>query len=482
MNKITNIFIKHKIILALFFLLFLVFIFFHFKYALGMFFDMPAMFFTEIIDDYEPTKFIFFHDIKIRSFTNILVAIPFNVFRFCFKDTHIINLISAFGTSYIFMHFCVLILNYFIAIRTKRFDIAVICFAFYTFFCLQNVIWACREVNLAVLFYFSILSYFFSKQKITKIDYIPILLIMVYLFESFETSCFLGLLLFIFALIYHKNRPDDINKNVKLLIGLLGLAVFFYIPLRLYCSGKNGLSIENGIDSWLDSFPFTVQNLFKSNSLIILYALLALVFIMFYKKTFKIKSIPFLLIYSALIIYTLYLKTGFIPQPVLELSHYSFTFFFIFPTVFIIFLFDYKGINFRENFLSNLIVISCITGIIGLAWQINSCFMFDKYVKYLKNLIASSQETFIKIPKEDIENKPFLKFDTEFGSLHKTIFLSENKNIDKLIIPTDTDASDYPNATTFYDKENDVIILQTSFLKPVSPYWNLTKIKEKFKT
>lgn len=102
--------------------------------------------------------------------------------------------------------------------------------------------------------------------------------------------------------------------------------------------------------------------------------------------------------------------------------------------------------------------------------------------KYLKNLIASSQETFIKIPKEDIENKLFLKFDTEFGSLHKTIFLSENKNIDKLIIPTDTDASDYPNATTFYDKENDVIILQTSFLKPVSPYWNLTKIKEKFKT
>ena len=195
-----NVFLRHKLLLILFFLSFLVFLICHYKYALGLYFDMPAMLLGNMSQDDTFSKFIVFPDRNIRYFTNFLVAIPFNIAILFVKNSSAINILKVFSLSYFVVHFLGLLINYLIAIRTKRYDIATICFAFYTFFSIQNAIWACREVHIAILFYFALLSYFLSKTKLGLKDFIPVLVLIIYLFEAFEITAIFGLILFVFSL------------------------------------------------------------------------------------------------------------------------------------------------------------------------------------------------------------------------------------------------------------------------------------------
>ena len=100
-----NVFLKHKLLIGLFFISFFTFVFFHCKYYLGLYFDIPAMMLGNISQDDSFSKFIIFPDQNIRYFTNFLVAIPFNISMVFLKNTSAINILKAFSLSYLTVHF-----------------------------------------------------------------------------------------------------------------------------------------------------------------------------------------------------------------------------------------------------------------------------------------------------------------------------------------------------------------------------------------
>lgn len=181
---------KYKIIFSGFIILFVFYITLFYKSAFCLHFDIPAMFLGLLLRDPDAhfSTYNIFADVKIRLFTNFIVAIPFNITTLFYKFNNLLDYLRLYATSYPIIHFTALILNFIIAKRTKRYDIAV-------------------------LFYFMILSYFLSKEKLNKTDLIPVSLLLIYLFESFETSIFFGIILFVFAYLMTTKKRKH-NKSL----------------------------------------------------------------------------------------------------------------------------------------------------------------------------------------------------------------------------------------------------------------------------
>ena len=120
-------------ILAIFYIIFLVT---HYTNNLSLFFDIPSMFLTSFwLYEESNSSYMFFyaHD-NIRLFSNMLLVLPFNLFGITLAKDSILALSNLFSLSYLIMHFVALVINFLVAKRTKRYDIAVIAFAFYLIF------------------------------------------------------------------------------------------------------------------------------------------------------------------------------------------------------------------------------------------------------------------------------------------------------------------------------------------------------------
>ena len=463
---------------------------FYFKSAEGTFFDIPAMFFGLISPVYDnPNSFLVFHDARSRFFNNLLVAIPFNFIFMFVKNTGLLNLIKIYSVSYFIVPFILLLGNYLAARRTKRYDIAVIALAFYFLISIPNAVWSVRELHITILGYFIILSYFLSKEKLGLKDLIPVVLLVIYLFESFETVMIFGVILFIFANLYDK-KSDNNNPWFKVLIGCGGLLAAIYTPFRMlfikFTTG--GLEFSSGLQEWIENSEVTFRFLFNGNLLIPLLAFPLLVFLFFYKKDINFKFFCCLVPYFILLLFILYAKTHFIPDFYIELVNYSFALWLLFPIILSVLILDYLNIdinNINQYFYSNLLVITCVFGILNLIWQINSSFYFQKSNDYLKNLIKTSQESIITIPKEDIEKYNFLRTNTCFGQIQRSIILNEDAKNTKIIFPADyyNDYSKFcfaDSESNFYDADNNIIYLQSSSFGLKSKYWDLTNVAEEF--
>lgn len=491
MKNFQDIFFKHKFLLLILFTTFIIFMFFYTKNLEGTFFDIPAMFlafFSPIHNN--ANAFIVYDDTRTRFLNNLLVAIPFNILFIFLKNTSLANLIRIYSVSYFIVPFFLLICNYFAARRTKRYDIAVIAFVFYFLFSIPNAVWAVRELHMTILGYFLILSYFLSKEKLGLKDLIPIGLLIIYLFESFETVMIFGLLLFISATFYIKKQDDD-NSWFKALIGVGGLIAVIYTPIRMLIIKFNTglLDFGSGLSEWIEASKITLLRLFDGNLLIPLFALPLIVFLFFYKKDINFKSACIGILYLIFALFVIYNKTHFIPDTNIELLNYSFALWLLFPTIIALILLDYFKIDIDKlnpSFYSNLLVVTCIFGVINLLWQINTSFYFQKSNNYLKDLINKSEETIITIPKEDIEKYNYiLRTNTCFGQSQRSVILNDDADNTKIIFPADyyEDYSQYCFAdeeNNYYVKENNIIVIQTTVSPLITKYWNLTKVAEKF--
>ncbi len=477
---------KYKIIFLGFVILFVFYIVLFYKSAFCLHFDIPAMFLGLLLRDPDAhfTTYNIFADIKIRLFTNFIVAIPFNITTLFYKFNNLLDYLRLFATSYLIVQFTGLILNFVIAKRTKRYDIAVWAFFLYTFFTLPAMIWPVRELHIAVLFYFMILSYFLSREKLNKIDLIPVSLLLIYLFESFETSIFFGIILFVFAYLMTTKKENTTNSWIKTLIGTGGLLSSIYVVLKLiYLQFMQNISAA-GLGTWINGSLCAFQNLLNGNFIITISFLILAVACIFYKKSLTWKSSVFFIPFISFLGYILYNKTGFFPDPNFELNYYSPLLWVLYPVVFLICYLDYKDIDinkFNKNFLGNLFLLSCICGILNLCWQINTCHNYEKYFLYLKNLVRNSKETITHIPPEDFKYFNFLRFNTCYGIIHKSLFLSDTKEIKTLMFPPE-DTSDYwccaGDEYNYYDKEIDAIFMHGTRVKLISDYYDLTPIKE----
>lgn len=430
-----------KVLFILFLLTFIVFIGFHYHYKEGIFFDQPAMFSSIICSQNENLSgYFLFFDNRIRFFNNLLVSIPFNIllcmYRLIIDKVSILNYLCLFTSSYFIIQLSALILNFIAAARTKRYDIAVICFAFYTFLCLPNAIWAVREINITVIFYFILLSYFLSKEKLGKRDFIPVLLILIYLFEAFEQTVFFAILINIFACLYTVYKKDD-NLGYKNLIGLGTFLASVYIIVKLFLWIPD--AINGGIEQYITGISFYTQNILHSAGMITLAGLIPLLIIMFYKKKFnRFISIPIIIYVTA--VYIIIGKiNGFMAEGAVELNAYGWVILFIFPVIAGILLFDYLDIDITKKnpeFFKRLFTISLILGISQLFWQIHTSYEFGKYVSYIQNKINNTEEKLIEISEEEYHSNPALNFYLTYGIIHQSVLLSNSKEVKSIIIPS----------------------------------------------
>ncbi len=481
-------FVKNKLWIGIFLLFFVIFIILYFKYSLGLFFDIPSLFFGMFFsyDDTNP-KFLIFMDTRARFADNFLVALFFNTFLKLNGNLPIIYYLKAFSSSYFLVHLLLLIMNYCIARRTKRYDIAVICFLFYALFSIPNAIWAIREIHIAILFYFAILSYLLSYEKLGAKDIIPIIFIIICLYEAFETTIIFGPIIFLYTILYLKKYKNTYTSSLlKIGISISLLFASVYTVLKTLWLSYNGMcNALEGLNQWIGGFLISFRTLFHGNMLILLFALIAVFILFFIKKELGFKNLFIGFIYIFICLLSLYKISGFIPDPGIELQNYSYALWFIFPVIISILALDYFKIKLDNYFYSNLLITACVFGVLNLLWQINTCFEFAKYENYLKNLLNNSKQVVVKIPDEDLTKYSFLKFNTCFGVIQRSIFLIDNYVKDKIIVPSKNycDYSKYcfdDIEHTYYDKTNDILYIQTAPLKIKTKYWELTPIKEEF--
>ncbi len=487
-----DVFSKNKFWIACFLLAFFVFVFAYWKNSVGLFFDIPASFASVIFQaDDNYNKFLIINQNRTRSFDDLLIAIPFNLIFNFIKNNSIIYSLKLWSSSYFIIHLFGLIVMYLSAVRTKRYDIATIGFLFYSLLCIPNAIWAIREIHIAIPFYFSLLAYFLSHEKFKLIDILPISLLSIYMFESFETSAILGFIFFIFSNLYivKKNENEDLYR--KSIIGFFGILYALYIPIRtIYLGIKSNVDVELGLDQWIDGSIITLNHLFSGNLIITLFAFICVIVAFFYKKQFNWKSILLFVAPVVLLsILTLYLKTRFIPDPKVELHYYSIALWFLYPVFLLIILLDYLKIDisrYNKFVFSNLIIVASIFGILNLSWQIHSFYEFGKYEAYLKNLIAKSNNVVLNIPQSDLNKYTFLNNNMCFGTMIRSIFLTKKGQKAKIIFPSKyfCDYSihcfdDYKH--TYYDKSKNILYLQTASFKIKTKYWDLSNIVTVFK-
>ncbi len=429
-----------KVLFILFVLTFIIFICFHYHYKEGLFFDQPAMFSAVICRQNENLSgYFLFFDNRIRFFNNLLVSIPFNIllcmYRLIINKVSILNYLCLFTSSYFIIQLLALILNFIVAARTKRYDIAITGFAFYTFFCLPNAIWAVREINITVLFYFMLLSYFLSKEKLGKKDFIPVVLILIYLFEAFEQTVFFAIVLNIFACLYTVYKKDE-NLGYKNLIGLGTFFASVYIIVKLFLWIPD--AIGGGIEQYIFGIIFYTKNILHTGGIITLAGIIPLLIIIFYKKKFnKFISIP-IIIYTIIVYLLTWKINGFTVDAAVELNAYGWVILFIFPVLSGILLLDYLNIDITKKnpeFFNRLLTIGLIIGISQLFWQIHSAYNFGNYVTYIKDKVNNSKEKLIEISEEEYNTNPDLKYYLTYGIVHQSVLLSNSNEVKSIIIP-----------------------------------------------
>ena len=120
-------------------------------------------------------------------------------------------------------------------------------------------------------------------------------------------------------------------------------------------------------------------------------------------------------------------------------------------------------------------------------WQIHSNIEFGKYTQTLKDVMNTSENSLVRIPKALFEEKRYMgACSVCFSTTPASVIISDNKKKDKIIIPSEnhSDYSQYcfeGNNFTHYDVQNNILKFQTAPLKPQTKYWDLSTIVEEFK-
>ena len=183
-----------------------------------------------------------------------------------------------------------------------------------------------------------------------------------------------------------------------------------------------------------------------------------------------------------------YKQTGFYHDLRVEINNYSLIFWFIFPIILTILCLDYKKIEIKQYFVTNLLMVACFFGSVNLCWQIYSNLEYGKYTTTLKEIIQNSEDVFVEIPEELYFNHRYIHSSTTcFSMMPASILLSNNKQVEKVIVPS-TYYKDYCNACfydtehTYYDTKEKALWLQTAKISQKSSMLDTVTIVDELKS
>lgn len=441
----------------------------------SLYFDAPALFFQLLYQEVDKCHFFMYIPPRTRLFSDVLFALPYNCLVHFLPDVPMVKC-NLFYFSYLIINLGALLLNFYIAKRTKQYNIAIFALAYYALFYLPNFVWYVKESHLAILMSFALLQYFFTNEKLKKADIFLVVFLAIYAFSSYETQAFTGVILFAASiLLYKKDVP---NKNLKLYLGIAGMFSCIYIlSTLLYCFTMDiaNISVDGAFEEYISSFTVSMGNIFNTCSFISFVALITICAAFFINKPINKNGYVWLGASILAMAFFLYFTIHFYVCPTLEVLNFIFGLIIFYIILFALFFERYFDRTiFNDNFLNNLLIISCIFGVLHACWQINSSRFSYDYAMNLKNKLQSN-ELKITFTDED-RNEDWFLYDKSFGTFLRSLLLTEGKTVNNIIVPSKNTYDDGFLEETYFDRENNCVVLQTVKFPVISKYYDMSKI------
>ncbi|MCR5261608.1 MAG: hypothetical protein K6C94_07190 [Candidatus Gastranaerophilales bacterium] len=373
-----------------------------------------------------------------------------------------------------------LIFNFLVARRTKRFDVAVFAFLFYCFCIIPSVNWVARESYTASMLQFIFLQYYLSKEKFQKADYVILLLVSVFLCESFENIVILSIIFFIFGCFFYFKD----NTKRQLVLGLISLLAAFYIGIKSFLVMLETLVYFDNIPTWNFAASELSEATFNSVFLISIAGLIALTVLTFCKKLSDKKNLLLTLAIFVILTGILYANTRFIPNPLLENNLFLYALI-LQPVLFVLLItLDCFKIKTDKEMLRKILIITCITGSLQLCWQINSAMYRKNYINTMTKAVNTAQKPFaiLNIDK-DIRWQKY-PYDITLAIIDRSILCSGGKV--KSIVIVNPEHPDYISGglnytSTYFDEKNNIIYFNNVPFIIGKVNTDLSEIAAKFK-
>ncbi len=375
------------------------------------------------VNDYQPRFFL-------QSIIQLPMAISYSYFGV--KSKHILSLL--FSLSLFLYPLLLLLWNYKLTQKTKRYDIFVFSILVYLLFLLPFSIFSAAENSIAFLLMFVLLNFIVGEYEYSSNDYILMLFLSVIMFGSYEGIVVIGPFLMLFSLYYAHKSDSDLTKKIKHLVaGTIFSAVIFNIVFFL----SNQAALEEVKLNASKLFSWT-QNFFELNTLLLLPFFVLLPFLVVRKKELSVFiKLAIFFVCSILFVFMMRNLSVFIVPPLEEQLRALPMIFvpLIFLLLFVLTLFNKK---IPQIVCTNLLSLALICGIFQIAWQINNSYWFNKNINFMRNKLLECNTELCYL--DDIEissynNSSLRRFIWNYNYVPYSIIFSKNRNIDRILMP-----------------------------------------------
>lgn len=488
--KDTGFLEKNKTLLVLFSFCSILLMFFATAVSRGLFSDIPTIFMHVLEKHVNLSLYFFYHEVLPNNFSSRLLAFPYN-FLSAFFDDNPLYKINLYVFSCMFMQFLITALNFIFAKRTKQYGCAVLALLFYAMFTIPFSIYPVDTTYIAIPMFLIFIQYFLMEEKMNKIDYLVILCLSGYMLQSSSNMAvpciLLGLTGMILLLKGHAK-----HWKVKLYITVTSFISAIYILYKTFfytMSDYVSPTFQDCYWTFKNAFIGVFSNFLTSDLTISTIALIFLLYSLIRKKELNKNYGVVGTIVAIFTVYSFYEFTKFIRDPFIGQIGFAVTIAAFITVVFGIMILAVIGKNLNKpRFCNNVIVAACFCGIIQCLLQFVGCFQFAKYSDYVVNLV-NNNIGIVKINDEDYAKKPFLIFDSCYGTLPRSLMVSEN-NLKSILVPneklTNGDEACWGNIDISHidDKDYSFIVVQNGYFPMKNNYWqfsNIVPLLEKLK-
>lgn len=395
----------------------------------------------------------------------------------------VLGIKSKYWLSFIFSLtvFCnpllILLWNFFLSKRTKRYDIFVLSLFIYAALILPFSIYSIVELIPASMFWLVLLNYLIAEMDYTKKDLLFIVCLVVLLFGSYESVVFIGTLLFAGSLYYASKEQKIFNKIVKYFIGLGGLLASIFVIYSFIISSQLRYEAIDRMQELVRVFYWSSYFL-NLNFILTILTFILVPIIAFRKSYLSNKS---LFIISSLYFFLLALMFKDLNKFLLPLFERDLRLVssFVIPLILMgLVIYDYFKKKNSTAFYTNLLTITLICMVAHTIWQINNTFWFNRNVQFmLKEMQESKTSLQAMSPDEfrNAHNKSLRRYFYDSNYIASSILFTPKKKIKTLLIPLT-----YYN-TNFrpYVNEQNLFVIPPFFeYKIKNQFWDITKQEE----
>lgn len=474
---------KHKTLFVLFCFCSILLMVFSAVVGRGLFSDIPTNFMSVINREFNNASYYFYHEILPNNFSCRLLALPYNIFGGVFGDNPL-SKINVYIFSCMFMTFVATCLNFLIAKRTKKYVYAGFALLFYALFTIPASIYPIDATYISIPMFLIFLQYFFTEEKIYKVDYLIVIALSGYMLQSSPNMiipCFIlgltGLILLAKKHSKHWKVKSYITATSLISAVYMLYKTFFYTRMEGYTCP----TLQDCFWTFSNSLSSVLSNFSTSDLIFSLGAIIFLVYALIRRKELGTIAGVVGALVSIFGIYSIYEFTKFVRDPFVGQRLFALVVICFIVLVFGICIFNLFKKKFDTTLLANsLVTVACFCGILQCLIQYGGCLQFSKYADFINEKVNNNVGV-VRIVTEDYQTKPFLIYDSCYGTLQRSLLLS-NYDLKSIMFPSEKimkgDEACFGDIDTSHlnDETNKFIVLQNSYISVENKYWKFSNI------